>query len=95
MFIIVLEYLVPLDMVDKYLPTHRAFLDEAYRHGFLIASGPRNPRTGGVLLSQLKDRAKLEEWLAQDPFQVNDIAKYTIIEFTPTKHHPDFKNLIA
>ncbi|MCD6048487.1 MAG: uncharacterized protein K0S08_2134 [Gammaproteobacteria bacterium] len=95
MFVVLLDYLVPLEIVEQYLSDHRAYLEKAYQKNFLIASGPKNPRAGGVLISQLKDRAKLEEWLAQDPFQVNDIAKYTIIEFTPTKCHPDFENLIA
>ncbi len=94
MFVILLEYLVPLEVVDRYLSEHREYLEEACQNDFLIASGPRNPRNGGVLLSHLRDKEKLEAWLAQDPFYTNKIAKYTIIEFNPVKHHPDFKIFI-
>jgi uncharacterized protein YciI len=95
MFIILLDYLVPLEIVNQYLSAHRAYLDEAYQNNLLIASGPKNPRNGGVLLSQLKNRAPLEAWLAKDPFQINGIATYTIIEFNPVKHHPAFANFIG
>ena len=56
-----------------------------------IVSGPREPRTGGIILSQLTDRAQLEKILAQDPFALHDLADYELIEFDPVKCHPDFK----
>lgn len=94
MFIVSLDYLVPLEVVDQHLAAHRAYLEEAYTQHMLIASGPKNPRDGGVFLSQLKDRAQLEAWLAKDPFQINGIAKYTIIEFNPLKYHPAFSPFV-
>jgi uncharacterized protein YciI len=93
MFIIILKYKKPLEIVDKYVCEHRAFLDKCYENQFLIASGPQIPRTGGVLISQLKDRIQLENILHGDPFYINEVADYEILEFTPTKYHPEFASM--
>jgi uncharacterized protein YciI len=58
-------------------------------------SGRKNPRTGGVIISQLKDRNQLENILKNDPFYIHEIAEYEIIEFIPGKYHPDFSAFIA
>lgn len=83
-----------LQEVDKYLIQHREYLELGYQKGYLIASGPQNPRTGGVLLSQLKDRKILDDFLAHDPFSIHGIGKYEVIEFTPVKYHPEFSFFI-
>ena len=90
MFIITLTYKQPIEIVDQYLIAHRAYLETGYQNNCFLASGPKNPRTGGIIISQLKDRTQLEALLKNDPFMLNDIADYDIVEFTPVKHHPDF-----
>lgn len=94
MFIVMLTYKKPLEIIDQYLAAHRAYLDEGYAKNFLIASGPKNPRTGGVLISQLKNREQLENFLQQDPFSMNDVIDFEIIEFTPVKYHADFSEFV-
>jgi uncharacterized protein YciI len=94
MFIVLLSYLAPIEVIEQHLAAHRNHLEEGYKHNYLIASGPQNPRTGGVLLSQLTDRISLEEFLAQDPFIVHKLATYAVIEFTPVKSHPDFASFL-
>lgn len=83
-----------LHLVDEYLEPHRDFLSKCYSQNLFIASGPQIPRTGGVILSQIKDRSQLEELLNQDPFKINGVAEYTVIEFTPLKHHPNFSSFL-
>lgn len=95
MFLILLKYKQPIEVVDEYLVAHREHLDQGYQKDYLVASGPRSPRTGGVLISQLKDKQVLEDFLKQDPYSIYDIAHYEIIEFTPVKYHPDFAPFIA
>ena len=74
-----------------HLVEHREFLETCYQKNQLIASGPQNPRVGGVLISQLKMRSAVEAMVQQDPFYQQGIAKYDIVEFDAVKHHPDFK----
>lgn len=95
MFIILLHYKKPLADIELHLNDHRRFLDEGYQRGFFLASGPKNPRDGGVIISNLKDRQQLEAILQQDPFYVSAVAEYQLIEFIPNKYHPDFARFIV
>lgn len=84
MFIAVLVYKVPIEEVEKHLNEHVEFLKEQYEAGNFIASGRKVPRTGGVILSNMKSKNEFEEVLAKDPFKINVVADYEIIEFVPT-----------
>lgn len=90
MFIIEITYKKSLEDIDQYLAEHRKFLDNGYSNNYFIASGPKNPRVGGIIISQLKNRELLENILKQDPFKVHEVADYNIIEFNPIKYHPNF-----
>lgn len=94
MFVIEVTYKQPMEKVDTYLAEHRAFLETGYQQDYFIASGPQNPRTGGIILSQLQDRKQLEGILHRDPFHIHNIAEYRIIEFNPVKFHKDFSKFI-
>ncbi|SJL84537.1 YciI family protein [Vibrio palustris] len=85
MFIISLDYQVPLEEVNRFIPEHIDYLNEQYDLGHFQLSGRKNPRTGGVILATLKDRKVLEEILTQDPFHRENIATYQVTEITPTK----------
>lgn len=83
MFVVTLTYEKPFSEVEKYLIEHREFLKQGYSMNLLLASGPQNPRTGGVILARGNDKAKIVEFLEKDPFKVNGIASYNVIEFHP------------
>lgn len=91
MFAIISQYLKPLAEVDLHLAAHRAFLDKYYAEKIFFCSGARNPRTGGVILARAVTRERLESILREDPFSVNGISAYDIIEFTPNKYADEFK----
>ncbi len=84
MFIVILTYKKPLSEVDKFLQAHRDYLAEHYASGDFIASGPQNPRIGGVIMIKAVDREAVNAIISQDPFNINGIADYQIVEFTPT-----------
>lgn len=94
MFIIEITYKKSLESIDQYLAEHRAFLDHGYKNNYFITSGPKNPRTGGIIFSQLLDRDQLENILRSDPFNIHDVADYKITEFHPTKFHSNFASFI-
>lgn len=95
MFIVDINYKKPIEVVEQHLVAHREFLEEGYQKDYFIASGPKNPRTGGIIVSQLKDKAQLEAILKNDPFFKNDIAEYHFIEFNPVKFHKDFVSFVS
>lgn len=84
MFIAILTYKKPLSEVDKFLDAHRDYLAEHYAAGDFIVSGPQTPRIGGVIMIKADNRAAVDFIIAQDPFNINEIADYQIVEFTPT-----------
>jgi len=93
MFIVSLTYIVDLEKVDKLLPLHVDYLKKQYEKGNFIASGKKIPRTGGIILSKLNNLEKLQNILNEDPFKINDVAKYDIQEFIPSMTGNDFINL--
>ncbi len=84
MFIAILTYKKPLEEVDRFLQEHRDYLAVHYAAGDFIASGPQTPRIGGVIMMKAESRAAVDSIIAQDPFNINGIADYRIVEFTPT-----------
>ncbi|MDA8327255.1 MAG: YciI family protein [Nitrospiraceae bacterium] len=84
MFIISLEYKRPLAEVDSHLPAHIEYLKAQYEEGNFLLSGRKNPRTGGIILSNVKTKEDLDQILKRDPFYQHHVADYDIIEFEPS-----------
>ncbi|MEM1324095.1 MAG: YciI family protein [Bacteroidota bacterium] len=84
MFIIDITYKVELEVVDQYLPAHVDYLKKQYANHFFLLSGKKVPRTGGIILSHLKDKNRLLAILKDDPFYAHDLADYRITEFLPS-----------
>lgn len=84
MFIAILTYKKSLNEVDRFLQAHREYLAKHYAAGDFIASGPQTPRVGGVIMIKAENRTTVDAIIAQDPFNINGIADYQIVEFTLT-----------
>ena len=94
MFIAILKYKKPLEEVDRFLQAHRDYLAEHYAAGNFISSGPQTPRVGGVIMIKAENRTAVDAIIAKDPFNINDIADYQIVEFTPTMFCDDILKTI-
>ena len=94
LYVIIVSYQKPIEEVERYLVAHRDFLGLHYASGQFIASGPQNPRIGGILLSKGTCKQELLDIMKNDPFNIHGIASYEIIEFNPVKYHEDFKPFI-
>ena len=95
MFIAILTYKKPLEEVDRYLQAHRDYLAKHYAAGDFIMSGPQTPRVGGVIMIKAKSRAVVDSIISRDPFNINGIADYRIVEFTPTMFcEPNLSDII-
>jgi len=94
MILIELKFTVPLTEVDKYLRAHREFLDTHYAYGNFLVSGPKDPRTGGVIVALLDDLEKVKAIMKQDPYYLVGIAEYSYMKFQPTRFHPSIAHLM-
>jgi len=82
----ILRYLRPLDDILEHQDAHRAYLRGLEAAGILLASGPLEPRTGGVLLLRLPDGdplAGLAEVREGDPFTRLGLASYELLHWKP------------
>lgn len=95
LFLIDLTYVKPFEEIDPLLEAHYAFLDKYYGNGTFLASGPKVPRTGGVIIARGTDRTALEDILTEDPFFDAKVAKYTVTEFTPKRHAACLKAVLT
>lgn len=84
-FVIDLEYIEPLEKVEPLLEAHMAFINKYYENETFIASGPKVPRTGGVVLAVSDSREEIETLLAEDPFHAAKVVRYTVTEFYPRR----------
>lgn len=90
MFIVLLTYVKPLPEVDRHMRAHMKFLEEQYAAKTFIASGRRVPRTGGVILARSPSKEALDVLMQGDPFCLNGVATFEVIEFRTSQHQPEF-----
>ena len=94
MFVLLLKYKVPIEQVESVTPAHREFLEQGYRAEKLIVSGPRVPRTGGIIVARVKTREEVAALIQEDPFFKEGIADYEVVEFQAVKFHASIADLV-
>ena len=91
MFILSLTYTAELSEVDRYIEPHMDWVNEGYDRG-ILASGRKNPRTGGVIFAR-GTRVEIEALVAADPFTIHGVADYEITEVAVTRTAPGLEAL--
>ena len=97
MFIANLKYKKSIEEVNKVLETHLEYLDKYFEKGKFICTGKKSfPELGGVILFDSNNLEEAKKILYEDPFYIEEIADYEIIEFQPIKFSQNFsiENLI-
>jgi len=94
MFIVILKYEKSIETVMEYLEKHNVFLEKYYSTNKFICSGRQEPRTGGIILCNANDKEEVNSIIKEDPFYINEVAKYEVIEFIPAKYADGFKEFI-
>lgn len=93
MYVILLSYTKDLSVMDAARPAHLEWLQKYYDEKLFLASGRQNPAKGGVILSRAMPRDRLEEILKEDPFAIQNLATYEIIEFEPKMTSPELSGV--
>lgn len=94
MYIVSLTYVKPIEVIDSLLAEHVSWLKTNYALGVFLASGRKQPRTGGIILAQAENREVLDALLAGDPFQREGAARYDVTEFTASMAAPGLEALV-
>jgi uncharacterized protein YciI len=80
--IAIIRYRRPLEEVMAVTEQHRAYLRGLKDEGILVASGPMDPRTGGILLVKVDDDdvvGGLDKIRDEDPYVTFGLAQYEMI----------------
>jgi uncharacterized protein YciI len=84
--IALIRYRKPLEEVLVHIDPHRAYLRDLHAKGLMLASGPLDPRSGGVLLLRVPDEgaaAALDAIRDGDPFVIQKVAQYELLPWLP------------
>lgn len=82
----IIRYRRPIEEVVTVTDRHRAYLRELYEAGTLIASGPMDPRSGGLLFLRVPDEGAHEALDAVrdgDPYVAAGMAQHELIPWLP------------
>ncbi|WP_427005721.1 YciI family protein [Pseudarthrobacter sp. H2] len=93
MYVVSLTYKVPEEIVDFHLPAHVIWLQDAFDEGVFMVAGRKIPRTGALLLSNA-ERDILDTALSKDPFYVNGVADFEVMEFHANRVAAGYENLM-
>jgi uncharacterized protein YciI len=91
----IIRYRKPLEDVLVQQDAHRAYLRGLKENGVLIASGPMDPRFGGLLLLRVADgdAKALDNVRDNDPFFTSGVAQYELIGWNPVIGRDDLDRL--
>ncbi len=78
--------------VDRHIEPHMDWVKDGYDTGVFLASGRKNPRTGGVIFAH-GTRVEIEALVAADPFTVHGVAEYEVTEVAVTRTAPGLEGL--
>lgn len=94
MYIIDLNYIVPLEELDAHMTDHVKYLHRYYKQNKFVASGRKVPRTGGIILALADSREEVDQIISEDPFYIHKFAEFNITEFNASQMHPQMKSLL-
>lgn len=83
MFIINFEFIKPIEEVNNFTEAHRNYVAEQYKQGKFIIGGPKQPRSGGVVIANCASVDEVNNILNNDPLIKEQVATYELIEFKP------------
>lgn len=84
MIIIELNYTAPLYTIEMHLEDHKNFLKKYYKNKVFLASGHKEPRTGGVIIANGSQK-EIKLIIEEDPFKKTRVGK-----LFPHRVHPQY-----
>jgi uncharacterized protein YciI len=84
-FIIEIQYTKSMEKINSLVTEHRSSLQTGYDQGWILMSGPKFLKTGGIIIARSPSLEALREFFTNDPYKLNNCADYKFIEFDPVK----------
>lgn len=93
MFLITFNFIGNLP-TDQQLAEHRSYIDKKINEGLILLAGPKDPRTGGVIVALTKTEEEAKHLVEGDPYFPYQLADYQITKFNPVKYRPEIAKLV-
>ncbi|MGF1741917.1 hypothetical protein L4C34_12720 [Vibrio profundum] len=81
MYTLIVDLIKPVDEVNKLAKEHGVWVKQQVDRGIFLLAGPKRSGLGGVTLTKSMDKGQLKTLLASDPYLIEDVAEYQIIDF--------------
>lgn len=94
-FLVEITYTAPIEVIDMIVADHRKFLQTGYDQGWLLMSGPMNPKTGGIVVARAPSMQEIQAFFFNDPYHQHQAATYNFIEFKPVMYQPFLQDWIS
>ena len=85
MFVIASTYTRPISREEAVVAEHLAFVDRCYHEGKFVASGPRQPFTGGLIIAHGDSEDEVRALMQEDPFVRDGVSQYEFMHFRCSK----------
>jgi uncharacterized protein YciI len=95
MFLIDINYIVPLEEIDSHIDAHVVYLKKYSEKNVFIIAGRKVPRDGGILIANAGSKEEVEKIITEDPFYQHKLAEMTITEFLHARHNPALDELLG
>lgn len=89
----IVRYDAPEEELAKHNAEHRAYMRGFFEQGKLVVAGPFVPRSGGLLIFNVEDRAELDAMLEDEPFHKRGYYTLEVHEWGPTLGAEGFAQL--
>jgi uncharacterized protein YciI len=94
-YVLIVEYLVPLERVNELRPAHLEYLERHYADGTFLVSGRQDPPVGGLIVAADVDRDRLDGIIETDPYVTEGAARYRIVRFNATQVADSVREALA
>lgn len=90
-FVVEGTILDPKKMNDEVMKMHMSYTQKAMDSGVILTSGLKEDMSGGLFIIKSETIENVENYLNNEPFKVNGIQEYRIIEFNSHYVYPSSK----
>ena len=82
MYILIVDYIKTSHEVEPFSTAHQQWVKQQFVEQNFYAAGPKTNKLGGIIFAKTMDKNKLQAIIATDPYVVEDVAEYRVIEFS-------------
>ena len=80
-YLLLCQYLSPLEVVDEVRPLHREWLAGLDDAGLLVLAGRNLAKTGSVIVLVSESEDAAQSLSLQDPYVQRGVARYSVVPF--------------